>query len=340
METPAAQGFRMPAEWEKHEATWISWPKDPNTFPPEILPQVESAYAKMVMALGSAEEVRILVDDEKSEERVRTILGQGPQVRFYRIRSVDVWVRDYGPTYVKGSGMTALVKWKFNAWGRKYDDLLPDEEAGASLARSTGLRVFSPGVVLEGGSIDVNGAGTLLTTEQCLLNKNRNPEMGRGDLERVLRDYAGVSKVVWLRDGIAGDDTDGHVDDIARFVSPKKVAVAVEGDEDDPNHRPLKEDLGILEASALQDGSAPEIVRIPMPDPVEHEGTRLPASHLNFYIGNGAVVVPTFGGESDKAALQTLEEAFPGRDVVGVDCRALVYGLGTLHCVTQQAPAP
>ncbi len=333
-ETPASLGYRMPAEWEEHAATWLSWPKDPNTFPGDILPKVEAAYARMVEALGEGEEVRILVDDEKAERRVRALLKGAGRVSYHRLKTVDVWVRDYGPTCVKGRDV-ALVRWRFNAWGNKYEDLLPDDAAGDAMAAEAGLKTFRPGIVLEGGSIDADGEGALLTTEQCLLNPNRNPGLGRSALEGVLRDTLGASDVVWLRRGIEGDDTDGHIDDIARFVGHSRVVAASEADRNDPNYAPLAENLELLEARQSLD-----VRTIPMPPKIGTPEGRLPASHLNFYIGNSAVVVPTFGGRSDREALSALEGLFPGRDVVGVDCRALVYGLGTLHCVTQQIPVP
>ena len=336
--TPASLGYIMPAEWEKHDATWLSWPKDPNTFPSDILPKVEAAYKKMVESLSSGEEVRILVDDAESEERVRRNLGDGGYVSFVRIKTVDVWVRDYGPTYLRGKDI-GIVKWDFNAWGNKYDDLLPDNESGERLARSTGLRVFRPGVVLEGGSIDVNGSGSVMTTEQCLLNPNRNPGLNKNALESMLRENLGVKNVIWLKAGIEGDDTDGHIDDIARFVGPRKVAVAAEPEVSDSNSRALEEDLAILNSSTDEDSRPLEVIRLPMPRPSYSGDGRLPASHLNFYIGNSCVLVPTFGGDSDKEVIRVLGDLFPRKEVVGVDCRALVYGLGTIHCVTQQAPA-
>ena len=338
-DTPASLGYRMPAEWEEHEATWVSWPKDPNTFPPDVLPKVEGAYVKMVEALAEGEEVRILVDDEKMEERVGPMLRRAQKVAFRQIKTVDVWVRDYGPTYVKGAEDVALVRWRFNAWGNKYEDLLPDDLSGDRLAESTGLRVFRPGVVLEGGSIDVNGSGTILATEQCLLNPNRNPGLAKEDLEEVLKGHLGVTNVIWLKKGIEGDDTDGHVDDVARFVGPRKVAVATEPNGRDPNHSILVGDNKALRKSSDETGRALEVVTIPMPPPVEAVEGRLPASHLNFYVGNEVVVVPTFGGESDRQALKAIEGLFPAREVIGIDCRAMVYGLGTLHCVTQQVPS-
>ncbi|MDG6916732.1 MAG: agmatine deiminase family protein [Nitrososphaerota archaeon] len=336
--TPRSLGYVMPAEWERHEATWVSWPKNHGTFPGGILPKVEEAYVKMVGALAVGEEVRILVDDSKSEERVWGLVRGAERVTFHRIRTVDVWTRDYLPTYVRGSDV-AVVKWRFNAWGGKYEDLLPDDESGEAVAAASRLRTFKPGVVLEGGSIDPNGAGTVLTTEQCLLNPNRNPRLRRDGIEKLLADYVGGESVVWLKRGIEGDDTDGHVDDIARFVAPRTVAAAVEPGRSDRNHAALDENLKILRAAQDPRGRPFQIEEIPMPAPVASADGRLPASHLNFYIGNAVVLVPTFGGESDRAAMGAMQALFPSREVVGVDCRALVHGLGTLHCVTQQVPS-
>jgi agmatine deiminase len=333
--TPAGLGYRMPAEWEKHEGTWLSWPKDPDTFPGGILPKVERTYAKMVEKLDEGEEVRVLVNDARTEARVAKLV-RGDRVAFRRLRTVDVWVRDYGPIYVRGKDV-ALLKWRFNAWGGKYEDLLPDDEAGGKIAASTGLRVFEPGLVLEGGSIDVNGSGSVMTTEQCLLNPNRNPSLSRADIETALTENFGSSNLIWLGEGIEGDDTDGHVDDIARFVGPRKVLAASERNSADPNRGVLMENRARLESASDERGRRLEVVDVPLPPRVSSDNGRLPASHLNFYIGNSCVLVPTFGGESDRAAMKALEEAFPQREVVGIDCRALVYGLGTLHCVTQQA---
>jgi len=326
----------MPAEWEPHEGTWISWPKDPNTFPAQILPAVERTFVKIVDALGEGEVVHILVNDSKTESRVKARV-RNARVSIHHIRTVDVWVRDYGPTYVRG-GKGAAVKWVFNAWGNKYEDLKPDDGAGEEIAASSGLTVVRPGVVLEGGSIDVNGIGSLLTTEQCLLNPNRNPGLGMEELEEVLGANLGAKNVIWLGSGIEGDDTDGHIDDVARFVGPRTVAAAAEPDRNDLNHGALEENMRRLEESRDQDGRRIEVLEIPMPPKVISPDGRLPASHLNFYVGNHAVIVPTFGGESDRLAVERIQEAFPKREVTGIDCRALVYGLGTLHCVTQQIP--
>ena len=327
----------MPAEWEKHDATWISWPKDPGTFPGSLLSRVEATYAEMVAALSQGEEVRVLVDDAQAESRARSFLTRASDVTYHRVRTVDVWVRDYAPIYVKEGGL-ALIKWSFNAWGGKYEDLMQDDESGRRIAKSTGLRIFEPDIVLEGGSVDVDGEGTLVTTKQCLLNQNRNPRLNGKEVENALCEYLGARRVVWLETGIEGDDTDGHVDDIARLVAPRKVVVAAEPDPKDPNHIALDRNRLILEKSKDASGRKFELTALPMPRKLDSTDGRLPASHVNFYIGNSSVLVTTFGGESDAVAVRTVGDLFPDREVVGIDCRALVHGLGTLHCVTQQVP--
>jgi len=341
-ETPSGLGFSMPAEWAKHESTWLSWPKNPLTFPPEIVSKVEDAYVAMIEALTKGERVDLLVDDERTEDRVGSMLST-KGVTFHRIKSADVWIRDYGPIFVKGGrgSAVAATKWEFNAWGSKYDDLLPDNATGLEVARSTGLRIFEAGVVLEGGSIDVNGTGSLLTTEQCLLNKNRNPQLGKAQLEHLLHEYLGATNIVWLEEGVAGDDTDGHVDDIARFVDENTVVCMAEQDTADENHAALKRNQALLSKHKDGEGRRLEVVPIAMPREVKVEGERLPASYANFYIGNAAVLVPVFGdARRDGAALETLSDYFPGRKLVPVGCRELVYGFGGIHCVSQQQPAP
>jgi agmatine deiminase len=341
-DTPFELGYSMPAEWARHESTWLSWPKNPLTFPPEIISKVEAAYVEMVEALAKGERVDLLVDDERAEDRVRSKLS-AKNMEFHRIESADVWMRDYGPIFVRKEGRSpavAATKWKFNAWGKKYDDLLPDNATGLKVAKSTGLKIFEPGIVLEGGSIDVNGRGTLLTTQQCLLNKNRNPQLGKAQLEGLLHDYLGVTSVVWLGEGVAGDDTDGHVDDIARFVNEDTVVCMAEPDVGDVNHKALKQDQDLLARHRDKQGRRLEVVPIAMPRGVEADGERLPASYANFYIGNSAVLVPVFGdARRDSAALETLSEYFHGRKIVPVDSRELVYGFGGIHCVSQQQPA-
>jgi agmatine deiminase len=282
------------------------------------------------------------VNDQEAEDHVRS-LTSAKNIVFHKIASADVWMRDYGPIFVKkGRGKKASLaatKWTFNAWGRKYDDLMPDNAAGMEVARTSGLPIFEAGMVLEGGSIDVNGAGSLMTTEQCLLNKNRNPGLGKPELERRLKDYLGVTSVIWLAKGVAGDDTDGHIDDIARFVDENTVICMDEKDPNDSNRGKLKRNQLILSAARDIEGRKLRIVPIEMPKQVSAEEGRLPASYANFYIGNAAVLVPVFGdARRDSAALETLSEFFPGRKVVPINSRELVYGFGGIHCVTQQQP--
>ncbi len=341
--TPFTLGYSMPAEWAKHESTWLSWPKNPLTFPADVVEKVEAAYVEMIEALARGERVDLLVDDGRTEDRVRSKLSS-KNVSFHRIRSADVWIRDYGPIFItreRGKDSVAATKWEFNAWGKKYDDLLPDNATGREVAKSSGLRTFQTGAVLEGGSIDVNGCGTLLTTEQCLLNVNRNPGLGRTELERLLRDYLGASRVIWLGRGVAGDDTDGHVDDIARFVDENTVLCMSEKDKGDANYEALAQNRATLSAYRDGEGRRLQVVPVEMPREVGSEDGRLPASYANFYIGNSALLVPVFGdARRDSAALETLSDIFQGRRVVPVDCRALVFGFGGIHCVTQQQPAP
>jgi agmatine deiminase len=343
-ETPFSLGFSMPPEWARHDSTWLSWPKNPLTFPRGILPRVELAYVKMVEALAQGERVDLLVDDERAENHVRSMLSSR-NVTFHEMKSADVWMRDYGPIFVKRKerrkATVAATKWEFNAWGRKYDDLLIDNATGLEVAKSSGLRVFGTGVVLEGGSVDVNGRGTLLTTEQCLLNRNRNPKLGKVQIERLLHEYLGAAHVVWLKEGVAGDDTDGHIDDIARFVDENTVVCMSEEDAGDVNHAVLKQNRALLSTSEDDQGRRLEVVPIAMPREVEGGEGRLPASYANFYVGNSAVLVPVFGDtRRDSAALETLSEFFHGRRIVPVDSRDLVYGFGGVHCVTQQQPSP
>jgi len=337
--TPFELGFRMPAEWERHDSTWLSWPKDPLTFPSDIIGRVEKIYLEMIHVLQTGEQVDLLVDDQKTEERVSSMLSSTTNVRFHLIKSQDVWMRDYGPIFVKSSREIAATKWIFNAWGRKYDELLKDNETGKEICKELGIREFDSGIVLEGGSIDLNGSGSCLTTAQCLLNKNRNPQLNQSEIEKFLHDYLGVSNPIWLGEGIAGDDTDGHVDDIARFVSPSKVVCMVEEDPSDENYEALKKNFGSLENSTLPDGTLLKVVPLKMPAKVEDSEGRLPASYANFYIGNNAILVPVFGDENDVVALSTLSGVFPDRRIVGINCRELVFGFGGIHCVTQQQPS-
>jgi agmatine deiminase len=342
--TPRALGYRMPAEWEEHEATWLSWPKNPLTFPEEIIERVEGVFARMATALSGGEKVRILVDDgleERARARLEATETDMARIQLLRIKSADVWIRDYGPTFLRQrAGALAAVKWRFNAWGGKYDDLLYDDITGEEVVRTAAVPVFRPGIVLEGGSIDVNGAGSVLTTEQCLLNKNRNPELTRTQIESYLREYLNVTDVIWLKGGIEGDDTDGHIDDFARFVSPTKALCAFSEDPGTQNAAVLRANYSLLRSARDQDGALLDVERLPMPAPLwlDEEKRWLPASYANFYVGNKVVLLPFFGDRNDAVAQSILTRCFPGRTVVPIDATDLVYGYGGIHCVTQQEP--
>ena len=342
--TPKSLGYRMPAEWEEQEAVWLSWPHNKATWP-ERIEEVEQSCIGFIKALHTSQRINLLANSEESKLSITAKLNQAninpSKVFFHIIKNEDVWFRDYGPTFVinkNAKNKLAMVKWRFNAWGNKYENLLPDNNVPYEMNKILSLKMFEPGIVMEGGSIEVNGAGTLLTTEQCLLNKNRNPKLSREEIEQCLSEYLGISKVLWLKKGIAGDDTDGHVDDIARFVNNSTIVCAFEENVEDENYQILKENYELLKAMAGQDGKKFSIVKIPMPGKVEIEGTRLPASYANFYIGNKAVVVPIFGHENDKKALSIIQRLFPRKKVIGVGCKTMVEGLGTLHCASQQQP--
>lgn len=345
-QTPAAQGFYMPAEWHAHAGTWLTWPKDPETWPDRVS-QVEEIFLEMIAALAPHEIVNLLVDDEATENNVRQRCNfpGANNVRFHRLRTVDSWIRDYGPNFLIGnSGERAFNDWIFNAWGNKYETLKQDNQVPRLLEPILQLPRFEPGIVMEGGSIEVNGAGCVLTTEQCLLNPNRNPQLSRAEIEEYLKNYLGVTRVLWLGEGIVGDDTDGHIDDIARFVAPNVIVTVVEEDPEDANYELLQDNLQRLNLMSDAEGRAFEIVTLPMPGIVGGTSTdtrnldRLPASYANFYIANNVVLAPVFGHANDARAVETLQRVFSDRRVVPINCEPLVWGMGTIHCVSQQEP--
>ncbi|MGH9480504.1 MAG: agmatine deiminase family protein [Terriglobales bacterium] len=344
---PGRQGFRMPAEWEPHAATWLAWPHKEASWPGK-LERIPPIFAEMVRRLAPAETVHINVADDAMAAAAEAALRTGgvpkawlgERIQFHLIPTDDAWARDHGPIFVtRGPGELAVVDWEYNAWGGKYPPYANDNRVPGRVAALLGLPVFRPGMVLEGGSIEVNGRGTLLTTEACLLHPNRNPQLDRAAIEARLCDYLGVGHILWLGEGIAGDDTDGHVDDLARFVSPQVVVTVVEEDRNDANHEPLRGNLERLRQMRDERGRSLEIHTLPMPAPVEHEGQRLPASYANFYIGNRVVLLPQFECAQDAEARRVMERLFPGREIAGLDCRDLVWGLGAFHCLTQQQPA-
>lgn len=348
--TPAQLGYFMPAEWQRHTATWLSWPKDPLTWPDRV-PQVEEIFLQMMAALAPHEIVNLLVDDEETEALVRSrcVFEGAANIRFHHLKTVDSWIRDYGPNFlVTRNPATDLAynDWIFNAWGNKYEELKRDDTIPSRLESKLGVPRFEPGIVMEGGSIEVNGDGIVMTTEQCLLNPNRNPELGQTAIEDHLKSYLGVKQVLWLGEGIVGDDTDGHIDDIARFVTRDTVICALEDDPEDANYKLLKDNLRRLQQARDLNSRGFEIVTLPMPGVVAASDDsspraldRLPASYANFYIANNVVLAPIFGHANDKRALDTLQRLFPSRRVVGINCEPLVWGMGTIHCVTQQQPA-
>lgn len=345
--TPAALGFRMPAEWEAREATWLAWPYNVKTWGSQ-LEGAEAAMAQYVRALSACERVEVLVAHEGVEQRARKHLDplklDSAQLRYHRIESGDVWIRDYGPIFiVKDEGKkheVAWTKWEYNALGMPegYADLLPGNEVPDLLPLQK-YRRFDGGMVLEGGSIDVNGTGTLLTTESCLLCKTRNPNMNRGEIEQRLHDYLGVTKVLWLKAGIEGDDTSGHIDDLTRFVSRSTVVTVVEHDSKDENYATLKKNTDLLRSMRDEQGKPLTVVELPMPKKFVVEGRRMAASYANFYIGGDCVLVPVYGQDSDVLAMRILQDCFPERKIVGIDCREFIWGCGSIHCSTQQQPA-
>src|SRR5437016_12441092 len=350
---------RMPAEWEHHYATWMAWPHYRGDWPGKFEP-IPWVYAEIVRHLSRHEPVELIVNDALSEKRARKILTQAnalsQNVRFYRWRTNRVWTRDSGCTFVKcGAGApargpeerheTQAITWSFNAWA-KYSNYRHDEKIGTMMAKTANARAIRPvfgkhPVVLEGGSIDVNGQGALLTTEECLLSKDqqRNPRMSRSDYEQLFANYLGIKNVIWLASGIVGDDTHGHVDDIARFVAPDTVVTAVESDPNDPNYEPLRENIRRLRFATDHNGKSLALVELPMPAPIIFEKRRLPASYANFYIANGVVLVPVFNDPNDRFALDILADLFPDREVVGIYSGDLIWGFGAMHCMTQQQPA-
>jgi len=360
---PAAQGYRMPAEWEPHESTWLAWPHFRGDWPGKFEP-VPWVYAEIVRNLAQHERVDLIVNDASGEKRARAVLEKAgalsANIYFYHWRTDRVWTRDSGCIFLTppperhheerhhedhaDSGLLAL-HFQFNAWA-KYPNYKCDEKVGERMAKTSGVRLVQPfskkhRVVLEGGSIDVNGCGTLLTTEECLLSttQQRNPPMDRAAYDQLFADYFGAQSVIWLDSGITGDDTHGHVDDITRFVAPNTVVTMIEQNEQNENYAPLHANLGRLKNARTSDGQKLEIVEIPMPRPVVFEGRQLPASYANFYIANGAVLVPVFNDPNDRIALNSLAELFPTREIVPIYSGDLIWGFGALHCMTQQQPA-
>ncbi|MBM3177036.1 MAG: agmatine deiminase family protein [Bacteroidetes bacterium] len=346
--TPAELGYFFPAEFSLHRSTWLSWPHKEASWPGKIS-TIFPVYAQFIKEVAAGEVVNINVVDSAMESSAREcLIAAGADVNkivFHHHPTNDAWCRDHGPAFLLKSDAASkelpgkvVVDWGYNAWGGKYPPFDLDDVIPTSIAKKSGLPVFHPGIVMEGGSVDFNGTGTVLTTTACLLNPNRNPHLNQAEIEWYLKSFYGVQQVLWLGDGIVGDDTDGHVDDITRFVNEDTVLTVVEPDRNDANHEPLDENLKALKKMKLVNGSALNIVELPMPSAVVYEGQRLPASYANFYIANQCVVVPTFRDKNDDKALRIIEGCFPSRKVVGLDSWDIIWGLGSFHCLSQQEP--
>jgi len=343
MNIPELSGFYFPAEWAKHTATWLSWPHKEASWPGKI-GMIYPKYCEFIKVLTAGELVRINVGDEQLKAFAKEqLIAAGvdlARVEFFDFETNDAWCRDHGPAFLinEAAKQKAIIDWGYNAWGGKYPPFDLDDIIPTKIAEQLGLPVYHPGIVMEGGSVDFNGKGTVLTTTACLLNKNRNPQLNQQQIEEYLQKFYGVEQVLWLGDGIVGDDTDGHIDDITRFVNEDTVVTVVEQDKNDDNYPLLQENLATLKTMRLLNGKQLNVVELPMPAAVIYDDQRLPASYANFYIGNAAVVVPTYRSKNDDKALDILQQCFPDRKVVGIDSTDIIWGLGSFHCLSQQEP--
>lgn len=343
--TPKALGYHFPAEWHPHRATWLSWPHKEASWPGK-LDHVYAPYCQFIKEVSAGEQVCINVRDDAMEQLAAVHLTNAgvdlQKIAFYHHPTDDAWCRDHGPAFLiraqAGDASKIIVDWGYNAWGGKYPPFAQDDVIPTLVGNALKIPVHHPGIIMEGGSVDFNGKGTVLTTRACLLNENRNPHLNQQQIESYLREYYGVEQVLWLGDGIVGDDTDGHIDDITRFVNEDTVVTVIEENSADENYAILRENLKALKKMRLINGSSLNVIELPMPSPVVYQGQRLPASYANFYISNAAVVVPTYRDKKDQQALDILAACFPGRKVVGVDSTDIIWGLGSWHCLSQQEP--
>ncbi len=343
--TPRELGYFFPAEYAKHSATWLSWPHKEASWPGKI-ETIFPIYAQFIKLVAEGERVHINVVDEKMKEKALSYLQKVgadlENIQFFIHPTNDAWCRDHGPAFLinpEAEQKKIVVDWGYNAWGGKYPPFDLDDNIPTLVAKHYNLPVLYPGIVMEGGSVEFNGKGTLLTTTSCLLNENRNPHLNQGQIEKFLHDYYGVTNILWLGDGIIGDDTDGHIDDLTRFVNNDTVVTVVESNKSDENHKPLQENLDLLKKLRLENGKQMNIVELPMPSAIVYDDMRLPASYANFYIANNYVVVPTFRDKNDDKALSIIQECFKDRKVVGLDSVDIIWGLGSFHCLSQQEPA-
>lgn len=340
---PTQLGYRMPAEWEPHQGTWVAWPHNHETWPGRLA-KVEACFVRLIAALARDEKVQVIVTDDAAERHARLMLRRKcpPNVSYHHFRTNDAWVRDYGATFLKRDSTDrqfpecVALDWGFNSWGNKYPPYDADNAVPRKMAQAVGVPCISGGIVLEGGAIEVNGGGVVMTTTSCVLNPNRNPGLTRASATETLNKMLGTTKVLWLQGSTDGDDTDGHIDQLARFVAPARLVVSVEDDPSDPNYASSQQLLHQLQEATDADGKPFEIIPLPGPAPLAIEGERLPASYANFYIANQSVLVPQFASHRDAEAIETLSLVFPDRQVIGIDCTDTIVGLGALHCLTQQ----
>ena len=361
-QTPSSLGYSFPPEWAPHRATWFSWPRPEGISFPDKYHTIPENLARIFKEISPRERVEINVPNGNYERIARALLTEHgcplKNIFFHHIKTNESWCRDHGPAFVQrrvksGKKETAIVDWGFNAWGGKYPPYDDDDRVPTEIAKELRLPIFYPGsmgvspmssdngkqVIMEGGSVEFNGAGTILTTTQCLLNKNRNPQLSKSQIEQSLKDYYGQRHICWLGNGIAGDDTDGHIDDLARFINPTTIVVGIEEDPKDENHEILQENLKRVRKLKDQDGRPFNIIEIPMPGAVEFDKQRLPATYVNFYFVNGALLVPTFRDKkNDRKTLEIFQKHLPKHEVIGIDCVELIWGLGAIHCLSQQQP--
>ena len=344
--TPKELGFFFPAEFYPHKSTWLSWPHKELSWPGKI-EKIYAPYAQFIAEVSNGEEVNINVVSVEMKDFAMSYIEKTnanlDMINFYIHPTNDAWCRDHGPAFVINhhslEHKKAIVNWNYNAWGDKYPPYDLDNEIPLHIAKEERLPVFNPGIVMEGGSVEFNGKGTVLTSKSCLLNKNRNPHLNQSQIEEYLKNYYGVNQVLWIDEGIVGDDTDGHIDDTVRFINENTVLAVVENNKNDENYHILQHNLKQLKAMKLSDGSPLQVIELPMPEPVYYDGCRLPASYANFYIANKSVIVPIFNGENDKRALDIIKKCFPNRNVIGIDSTDIIWGLGSFHCLSQQEPA-
>lgn len=342
MNTSDNKNYRMPAEWEPHSAVWLAWPYDEDTFPDRVL-KAEAVFVDIIKSIHLSEQVELIVLNEKMKDRAAELItksgADSSKINFHMTEYADVWIRDYGPIFVKdNSGKIIITNWIFNSWGNKFPELLIDGEIPGKISTWKSIPSADVDLVLEGGAIEVNGQGICLATEQCLLNKNRNPVITKDGIEQFLQNYLGIRKTIWLKEGLTNDHTDGHIDELARFISPQKIVCAFEENEDDENYEILQNNYKILKEATDINGNPFELIKLPIPHMNYEDGTKAPVSYTNFYIGNKVVLAPIFNDENDSAALEILKTCFTGREIVGIDCSDIVYGGGALHCITQQQP--